>query len=66
MCKASVFICGGKDHECDSEGIPILTLRNGGEIPDTDENYEKYKDQINGGSCTCSICGVSAISKAMM
>jgi hypothetical protein len=61
----NIFICNKKDHECDSEGIGVILLRNGAEVPDTPENEEKYKDLICGGSCTCSICGQSAISKAM-
>lgn len=68
----NVFICGQKNHECNSDGIPVLQLKDGREVPDTPENNEKYynptdppeKWQVVGGSVTCSICGRSAISQA--
>jgi len=61
----NVFICGNKNHKCDSEGPGILLLNDAPyEVPDTEENQETYKDKINGGSVSCSKCGQSAFSQA--
>jgi hypothetical protein len=65
MGEATAIICGGKrDHECDSDGPGVLVLDDGTEIPETKENYEKFRDRVRGGSVTCSVCGRSAISDA--
>jgi hypothetical protein len=62
---ATIHICGGKGHECDSNGPSVIVLDDNTEIPDTEENHEKYKKRIRGGSVTCSRCGKSALSQGM-
>lgn len=59
------FICGGEptDHKC-NENMAILILSSGERVEQTDENYEKYRDQITGGSVACSICGRAMIDNA--
>lgn len=62
----SFNICGPRDqHECDSDGIPVLLLSGlPYEVEDTDENRKKYEDKICGGSVTCSKCNGSAFQKS--
>ena len=62
---ANIFICNDKTHECDGNGKLIIVLRDGREVEQTEENLEKYQSEICGSSVSCSICGMSAISKAM-
>jgi len=59
------FICGGEpaDHTC-NEDATIYILKSGERIPMTDDNFEKYKDEITGGSVACSICGRAMIDNA--
>lgn len=67
MDKVSIHICGGEDHKCDSNGTPVLLLDvEPFEVPETEENHQKYKDAICGGSVTCSQCGKSAFSQAWL
>ena len=54
-----IFICGQKCN-CDSKGKPVLLIGAFGSVEDTPENRDKYKDEITGGSVTCSKCGRSA------
>lgn len=62
---ASAIICGGKkDHTCDDKGKGILMLDDGSEVEYTDENENKYRERIRGGSVTCSICERPAIADA--
>jgi hypothetical protein len=57
---STAIICGGEpDHVC-NEDATVYMLKSGEEIPMTDENFEKFKDQISGGSVACTICGRSA------
>lgn len=64
-CRMNIFICG-KKCDCDVDGPGVLLLSDTPyEVGDTEENREKYKDLINGGSVSCSECGESAASKAL-
>ena len=62
---ANAIICGGEpnDHKC-NEDSSVLILSDGERMEATDENYDKYKEQITGGSVACSICGRAAIDNA--
>ncbi len=61
----NIFICGPNQCDCDTNGKGILLLKNFGECEDTPENREKYKDEISGGSVSCSKCGKSAFGDAL-
>ena len=61
----SAIICGcKKDHEC-NEVDTVLLLESGERVKDTKENQVKYRNEIRGGSVSCSICGMAAIDNAM-
>jgi len=61
----SIFICGPSKCECDSNGPGVLLLDiDPYEVPDTEDNYKLFEGHINGGSVTCSKCGMSAFSQA--
>lgn len=63
--ETSAIVCGGEsDHVCNSDGIVLLLGTEPYEVPDTEENREKYKDNINGGSVSCTICGRSAFANS--
>lgn len=60
------FMCGPPKCDCDDNGPGILLMNDAPyEAEDTPENREKYKDQINGGSISCSKCGKSAFGRAL-
>ena len=61
----TAFICNGhaKDHTCNEDG-GIYLLSDGRRVPDTEENFEKFKEEIVGGSVACTICGHAAIDSA--
>ena len=61
----NVFICGENKCDCDSNGKPMLILGAFSTVEDTPENREIYKDDITGGSVSCSKCGQSAFGKSI-
>ena len=64
--KRNIFICGHKDHKCDSKGKPVYLLwEDPYEVPKNTQSLLDYGDKISGESVTCSICGKSAASTAL-
>jgi hypothetical protein len=62
-CTAMVCNCIKTDHECNDDNI-LLLLKDGNRVSATDENRNKYHEEIVGGSVACSICGRAAIDSA--
>ena len=64
--ESTIIMCGGEptDHKCNDD-LAVYLLKNGERVEMTDENFEKYKEEIVGGSVVCSICGRAAIDNAL-
>ena len=60
----NIFICGDRSCDCDTKGKGVLLIGSFEQVEDTPKNREKYKDEITGGSVSCSKCGRSAFTKA--
>ena len=60
----SAIVCGPPtDHVC-NENATVYLLDDGSRVDYTEQNFEKHKEQIRGGSVACSVCGRAAIDNA--